>query len=147
MQLNFNSPKPIYLQMVDEVKKALARGELSPGDKIPSHKERAQMSQVNPNTVQRAYQEMEREGLTETLRGQGTFVRNDPALLLRIRTEMAQTAILHFIGEMRSLGIGPAETERLLREQWHEGREQWHDEREQRHDGHGQWHEGTGEEL
>ena len=117
MQLNFVSPKPIYLQMVDEVKKALARGELSPGDKIPSHKERAQMSQVNPNTVQRAYQEMEREGLTETLRGQGTFIRNDPALLLNIRTEMAQAAVRQFIEEMRELGIAPDETERLLRGQ------------------------------
>lgn len=117
MQLNFNSPKPIYLQMVDEVKKALVRGELAPGDKIPSLKERAQMSNVNPNTVQRAYQEMEREGLTETLRGQGTFIRNDPALLLHIRTEMAHTAVMHFIEEMRGLGIEAAEIERILRDQ------------------------------
>ena len=73
MQLNFDSSRPIYLQMVDEVKKALVRGELSPGDKIPSLKERAQMSKVNPNTVQRAYQEMERERLTETLRGARYF--------------------------------------------------------------------------
>ena len=65
------------------------------------------MSQVNPNTVQRAYQEMEREGLTETLRGQGTFIRNDPALLQNIRTEMAQAAIRQFIEEMRELGIAP----------------------------------------
>lgn len=117
MQLNFNSPKPIYMQMVDEVKKALARGELSPGDKIPSHKEQAQLSQVNPNTVQRAYQEMEREGLTETLRGQGTFIRQDPDMLQRIRTEMAQAAVRQFIEEMRGLGLTPEVTERLLREQ------------------------------
>jgi len=124
VQLNFNSPKPIYLQMVDEVKKALVRGELRPGDKIPSHKERAQMSQVNPNTVQRAYQEMEREGLTETLRGQGTFIRNDPALLLQIRSEMARGAVQQFIEEMRGLGIEPEETERLLRKHLYEGIEE-----------------------
>jgi GntR family transcriptional regulator len=117
MQLNFNNPKPIYMQMVDEVKKALARGELSPGDKIPSHKERAQMSQVNPNTVQRAYQEMEREGLTETLRGQGTFIKNDPEMLLHIRSEMAQAAAQLFIEELRGLGIEPEEMERILRDQ------------------------------
>ena len=121
MQLDFNSPTPIYMQMVDEVKKALARGELSPGDKIPSHKERAHMSKVNPNTVQRAYQEMEREGLTETLRGQGTFSRNDPALLQRIRTEMAQSAVGRFVEEMRGLGMTPEETERLLRSRLYEG--------------------------
>ncbi|MBB3111077.1 GntR family transcriptional regulator [Paenibacillus phyllosphaerae] len=115
MQLDFNSPKPIYSQMVDEVKKALARGELSPGDKIPSHKEQAQISKVNPNTVQRAYQEMEREGLTETLRGQGTFIRKDPALLVHIRSEMAQAAVRQFIEEMQGLGIEPEETERMLR--------------------------------
>ncbi|WP_223829803.1 GntR family transcriptional regulator [Paenibacillus arenilitoris] len=123
MQLDFNSSMPIYLQMVNEVKKALARGELSPGDKIPSHKERAQMSQVNPNTVQRAYQEMEREGLTETLRGQGTFIRNDPSLLQRIRSEMAQAAVRQFIEEMRGLGIEPEETERMLRNELHKGME------------------------
>ncbi|MCI3923167.1 GntR family transcriptional regulator [Paenibacillus sp. TRM 82003] len=116
MQLNFDSSTPIYLQMVDETKKALARGELSPGDKIPSLKERAQMSQVNPNTVQRAYQEMEREGLTETLRGQGTFIKNDPDLLTRIRSEMALSAVERFLEEMDGLGIPPGETERLLRE-------------------------------
>ncbi|SDW98071.1 GntR family transcriptional regulator [Paenibacillus sp. CF384] len=123
MQLNFDNPKPIYLQMVDEVKKALVRGELAPGDKIPSLKERAQMSQVNPNTVQRAYQEMEREGLTETLRGQGTFIKNDPALLLHIRAEMANTAVRQFIEEMRGLGVEPGETELLLRKQLYEGEE------------------------
>ncbi|SFT23792.1 GntR family transcriptional regulator [Paenibacillus sp. BC26] len=123
MQLNFDNPKPIYLQMVDEVKKALVRGELVPGDKIPSLKERAQMSQVNPNTVQRAYQEMEREGLTETLRGQGTFIKNDPALLLHIRAEMANAAVRQFIEEMRGLGVDPGETEHLLRKQLYEGEE------------------------
>ena len=121
MQLNYNSSKPIYLQMVDEVKRALARGELSPGDKIPSHKEQAQITKVNPNTVQRAYQEMEREGLTETLRGQGTFIRNDPELLQSIRTEMAQAAALQFIDEMRGLGIDPGEIERILRDHLYNG--------------------------
>ncbi|SDE06767.1 GntR family transcriptional regulator [Paenibacillus sp. UNCCL117] len=117
MQLNFNSPKPIYLQMVDEVKRALVRGELMPGDKIPSHKERAEMSQVNPNTVQRAYQEMERVGLTETLRGQGTFVRNNPTLLEQLRSEMAQEAMRQFIAEMRGLGIDAKEMEQMLHRQ------------------------------
>jgi GntR family transcriptional regulator len=124
VQLNFNSPKPIYLQMVDEVKKALARGELSPGDKIPSHKERAQMSQVNPNTVMRAYQEMERVGLTETLRGQGTFIKNDPAMLLSIRSEMAQAAVHQFIEEMGGLGIKPDEMADMHRDTLHSERKE-----------------------
>ncbi|MCM3747886.1 GntR family transcriptional regulator [Paenibacillus pasadenensis] len=124
MQLDFNNPKPIYLQMVDEVKKSLARGELKPGDKIPSHKEQAHLSKVNPNTVQRAYQEMEREGLTETLRGQGTFIKNDPELLVHIRSEMAQTAVQQFIEEMNGLGINPAETERLLSEHLYNGKKE-----------------------
>ncbi len=117
MQLNFNSSKPIYLQMVDEVKKSLARGELTPGDKIPSHKEQAQISKVNPNTVQRAYQEMEREGLTETLRGQGTFISNDVELLARIRSEMVLAATLAYLEEMRGLGVGPEETREILHTQ------------------------------
>ncbi|MNY52644.1 HTH-type transcriptional repressor YtrA [compost metagenome] len=63
----------------------------------------------------RAYQEMEREGLTETLRGQGTFIKNDPAILQSIRSEMAQAAVQQFIEDMRGLGIEPEEMAQMLR--------------------------------
>jgi GntR family transcriptional regulator len=109
VHLNFDLAKPIYLQIIDEFKRAMARGEILPGDRIPSIREMAEQIKVNPNTVQRAYQEMERLHLTETFRGLGVYVRNDPDLLNRIRDEMAREALAIFMGEMTALGFKPSE--------------------------------------
>lgn len=109
MNLNFDLAKPIYLQIVDEIKRAIARDELQAGARLPSIREMAEQTNVNPNTVQRAYQEMERLQLTETARGQGVFIRNNPSLLLNIRNEMAQNALQNFLGEMKALGYKPSE--------------------------------------
>lgn len=110
MRLDFDLAKPIYQQIIDEYRRAIARGQLAPGDRIPSQRELAQQARVNPNTVQRAYREMELMGLIETLRGQGSFIRQDPSLVQRIRREMAREAIRTFISEMRSLGFSDEET-------------------------------------
>src|SRR5690606_24637436 len=90
---------------MDDIKRRLARGELRPGDRIPSQREVAQMIKVNPNTTQRAYREMEVAGLVETLRGQGTFIRDTPGMVDAIRKEMAQSALMTFVSEMRELGF------------------------------------------
>jgi len=104
MQLKLDQGRPIYQQIIDEFKRRIARGELGPGDRIPSQREFAAMAQVNPNTVQRAYREMEQERIAETLRGQGTFICSDPDLVARIREEMAERALVSFVEEMRALG-------------------------------------------
>jgi GntR family transcriptional regulator len=72
--VNPRSDVPIYQQLVDGVKKAVARGILAPGDKLPSVRELAGRIAINPNTIAKAYQEMEREGIIETLRGRGSFI-------------------------------------------------------------------------
>ena len=66
--------RPIYLQIMDEVRRALVVGTLSPGDPLPSVRELASSLRLNPRTVSQAYQELEREGLVYVRRGQGTFV-------------------------------------------------------------------------
>ncbi|NLK51816.1 MAG: GntR family transcriptional regulator [Syntrophomonadaceae bacterium] len=65
---------PIYLQLVNGVKEAVARGVLVAGEKMPSVRELATQITINPNTIAKAYQELEREGIIETFRGRGTFV-------------------------------------------------------------------------
>ena len=107
--------RPIYLQIIEAVKRAVARGELAPGDRIPSQRELATRTRVNPNTVQRAYREMEHMGLVESQRGQGTFIARDPGLLSRLRGEMAQEAVGRFVAEMRALGFSPAEMAEMVR--------------------------------
>ena len=114
VQVNFDLARPIYTQIVDEVRHAIARGEIAPGDKIPSQREMAQQLKVNPNTVQRAYQEMERMQLVETLRGEGTFVRMDSGLVIKMRNEMAQQTLAAFLQEMITLGFGPAEVKQMV---------------------------------
>ncbi|NLG68807.1 MAG: GntR family transcriptional regulator [Firmicutes bacterium] len=114
-QVDFDSPRPIYLQIVDEVKRAVARQALRPGDRIPSQRDLAQTLRVNPNKVQRAFREMEALGLVETVRGEGTFVRNDPRLLQMLRTEMARAAVRDFVREVRALGMDEEEVVALVR--------------------------------
>ncbi|HOB90954.1 MAG: GntR family transcriptional regulator [Bacillota bacterium] len=114
MRIRVDVSRPIYQQMIDEVKRAIARGELKPGDKLPSHRDMAQEIRVNPNTVQRAYREMEQGGLVQTLRGLGTFISDDPTLVERTRDEMARRSILAFVQEMRALGFSPADIVALV---------------------------------
>ena len=114
MKIYFDLAQPIYMQIIDEFKKSLARGELAQGDKIPSQRELAQKIKVNPNTVQKSYQEMERIGLVETLRGQGTFITKEPKILENIRDEMVRAAMKNFFREMYSLGYQPKEIMGIL---------------------------------
>lgn len=116
--MDLNSPRPIYVQIIDEIKRAVARRQLQPGDRLPSQRDVAQMARVNPNTVQRAFREMEVMGLVETVRGQGTFIRNDPALLEQVRGEMAQAAVSSFVREMAALGFGLQEAMAIVKEAW-----------------------------
>lgn len=68
------SSVPIYRQLVDGIREATARGILPVGEKLPSVRELAARIAINPNTIGKAYQELEREGVIESLRGRGTFV-------------------------------------------------------------------------
>jgi GntR family transcriptional regulator len=74
-QLNFKSGKPVYLQMVDQVKAAAASGAVRDGDPLPSIRPLAEELRVNRNTVAKAYAELESQGIVETIAGKGSFVR------------------------------------------------------------------------
>lgn len=102
--LDFSTSIPIYLQIIEEFKRQLATGSLKPGDKLPSQRDLALDLKVNANTVQRAYREMEILGVVETLRGQGTFVCQDPRLVEETKTEMLTTLIDEFVQAMNALG-------------------------------------------
>lgn len=101
----FDANVPIYLQIMRDIKRAIVTGELRPGDRLPSVRERAEALTVNPNTVQRAYQELEREGVSETRRGTGSFIVERNELIGELRGEMAGTVISAFIDGMHALGF------------------------------------------
>lgn len=83
---------------------------------MPSQRELAGHLRVNPNTIQRAYREMETVGLVETLRGQGTFVFQDPELVSEIKKDMANEALTSFINEMQALGFSLDDVVRLVKQ-------------------------------
>ena len=115
MKIKYDASKPIYEQIIDEIKKKIVRGELSSGDKLPSQRGMAKKVEVNPNTIQRAYREMENMDLVETKRGLGTFIKEDEDVIANINKEMAQRTVNKFIDEMISLGFSQDEIKDLLK--------------------------------
>jgi len=74
LNIDPRSSKPLYEQIVDQIKEQIIKGILRPGDKLPSVREMSILLMINPNTVSKAYQELEREKAIETVRGRGTFI-------------------------------------------------------------------------
>lgn len=105
----FQASKPIYEQIADRIKRQIIRQELMPGDKLPSVREMAVQSGVNPNTVQRTYTELERDQIVETKRGQGTFVTMDQSILNKMREQMRDEHIRSFVQLMQEMGYQPSE--------------------------------------
>ena len=115
MRFALDLSQPLYEQVLDQVRSSIAKGEIALGDKIPSVRELAQALKINPNTVMRAYQELERDRLTETRRGQGTYITADMAVVEDIRSRIAERAIDEFLAKMSSLGFDDEDIDRLLR--------------------------------
>lgn len=104
MNKDFEASKPIYMQIAEQLYKKLVRKEIKPGDKLLSVREMAVQSGVNPNTIQRAYSEMERMGIVETRRGQGTFIIEDEGIVDTLRSQFQSEVINTFVQSMRELG-------------------------------------------
>ncbi|MBZ9608783.1 GntR family transcriptional regulator [Clostridium estertheticum] len=105
MNLEFNDKMPIYLQIMDLIKMDIVTGKLRSKDKLPSVREMATNLKVNPNTLQRSYQELERLGIVYTQRGTGTFVGEGENMVDDLKKEMAKEVIDLFILRMKSLGF------------------------------------------
>jgi GntR family transcriptional regulator len=116
-QIDASSPVPIYAQIVGQVRAAVATGSLRAGDPLPSARQLASELRVNPNTVAQAYRELDREGLTTVVRGQGTFVA---ALAVGRREEerarVARDLVERMLAEAARIGIAPADLRRALNE-------------------------------
>ncbi|WP_100486772.1 GntR family transcriptional regulator [Sporolactobacillus pectinivorans] len=109
MAESFNTSAPIYLQLCERIKNKIIRGEISSGERLPSVRDLAIDSGVNPNTVQRTYRELEDTGVVEKRRGQGTFVTDDQEILQQMRDELKEKHISGFVREMNEMGYTKAE--------------------------------------
>ena len=105
MTETFNPNIPIYLQLIESIKRRIVSGELLPGQRLPSVRDLAQTYAGNPNTAQRALSELERDGLVYSERTAGRFITNDGELIEMTRTELAGAQIESFIQQMRNLGF------------------------------------------
>ena len=112
----FNDNLPIYAQIMNLIKRKIVSGELKGGDKLTSVREASTELKVNPNTIQRAYQELEREGLVFTQRGMGTFVTEDTETIKDLKNSMASNIINTFLTDMKSLGFTSKDIVELINE-------------------------------
>lgn len=106
---NFHSSQPIYSQLADRINRQILSAELKPGDKLPSVRDMAIQSGVNPNTVQRTYRELEGMRIVETRRGQGTFVTEDLHILNDMREKLKHVEISQFVKGMYAMGYSDHE--------------------------------------
>ena len=118
-QLNFKSGKPVYLQMVDQVKAAAASGAVRDGDPLPSIRPLAEELRVNRNTVAKAYAELEHQGVIQTVAGKGCFVRAAASPYRKeVRLELLKQAVDDAVVQAHHLQVAKAQLLRLAEERF-----------------------------
>ena len=114
MSWEFQDHLPIYAQLMDTLKRRIVTGRYLPGEKLPSVRELAAEAGINPNTVQRAFSELEREGLIYTQRATGKYVTENTDDIKSARRSLARTQVADFLRAMQSLGFSVGDVIVLL---------------------------------
>ncbi|GFI62314.1 HTH-type transcriptional repressor YtrA [Clostridiales bacterium] len=110
MAWTFKDDRPIYFQLMEQIKLGIVSGMWQPGTKLPSVRELAQEAGVNPNTMQRAMSDLEREGLVYSKRTSGRYITEDSTMIEGIREVIAKENINNFIESMKRLGFTSEQT-------------------------------------
>ena len=119
LQVNFKSGKPVYLQVVDQIKSAAASGALQAGEPLPSIRPLAEELRVNRNTIAKAYGELESQGVIETLPGKGCFLKeNNSPLKKDVRRKLLIEEIDQAIVQSHHLQVPRGEFIELVRERF-----------------------------
>ena len=116
MQWHFTNDVPIYSQLIEQIKVGIVTGQFPPGAKLPSVRDMAMEAGVNPNTMQRAMAELEREGLVFSQRTSGRLVTEDRDAIVRAKRGLAARHINTFLSAMEELGFDSEEIVSLLRQ-------------------------------
>lgn len=109
-----DSDRPIYAQIVERIQMQIVSGYYSPGGKLPTVRDLAAEAAVNPNTMQKAFAELERGGLIITQRTNGRTVTEDAQLIDKIRSDMARQHVQVFVDRMKELGYSKEQLYTLL---------------------------------
>ena len=117
LQINYKSGKPVYLQVVDQIKAAAASGTLQSGESLPTIRPLAEELRVNRNTIAKAYTELESQGIIETIPGKGCFVRpNNSPLKKDVRRKLLAEEVDQVIVQAHHLQVPAVELLQLVRE-------------------------------
>lgn len=114
MPWDLDNNRPIYLQLMEKIQQDIISGVYHAGDRLPSVRELALEVSVNPNTMQKALSELERNGLVHTQRTSGRFITEDKTMLKQLKTELAAVHIQDFLNTMKQLGFPPEEILELI---------------------------------
>ncbi len=123
MQWLFSNDAPIYAQLIEQIKVGIVTGGFPRGERLPSVRDLATEAGVNPNTMQRAMTELEREGLVYSQRTAGRFVTEDETMIQQAKRGLAERHIKLFLAAMTRLGFRPEEMIDLLRQEAREENE------------------------
>ena len=123
MQWLFSNDAPIYAQLVEQIKVGIVTGGFPRGERLPSVRDLATEAGVNPNTMQRAMTELEREGLVYSQRTAGRFVTEDETMIQQAKRGLAERHTKLFLAAMTRLGFQPEEMIDLLRQEAREENE------------------------
>lgn len=121
MAWSLNSDRPIYTQILEKIQTRIIAGIYKPGEKLPSVRELAAEASVNPNTMQKAFAELERSGLILTQRNSGRTVTEDTEMIDQIQTQMALAQVKTFFNNMKELGYTEDKILALVKKAMEEG--------------------------
>ena len=113
-----NDREPVYLQIIRYIKQKVVRGELNPGDTIPSRREMAQILKVNPNTVQKSYKEMEEMGIINTIKSYQSSITTDENIISQIRHDLINESMEIFIENMKAINVKKEELIEIIKDKY-----------------------------
>lgn len=117
MEWQIAAGRPVYIQLVEHLERAVVTGVYPPGERVPAVRDLAAQAQVNPNTMQRALAEMESRGLLVTQRTTGRTVTSDTALIAKTRQALAASLAQDFLAQAKALGLTREEILALLQQE------------------------------
>ena len=124
MKWQISNDAPVYAQLIEQIQVGIASGVFAPGERLPSVRDLATEAGVNPNTMQRALAELERDGLVYSQRTAGRFVTEDQAMIASAKRSLAERHIQAFLEAMTHLGYDREEILALLRQEESKGGEE-----------------------
>lgn len=116
MPWELNSDRPVYLQLIEQIQFYIMTNRFKAGERLPSVRELAAEAAVNPNTMQKALAELEREGLIFAQRTNGRFITEDSQMIHNLKTSLAKGQTIEFLQRMHKMGLTEEEIIALIKE-------------------------------